>query len=41
MNQGDGPYWFGIFYCNRGDPRLAVPKRYGWGRTLNYGHPMA
>ncbi|MGW9027888.1 DUF5808 domain-containing protein [Streptomyces sp. NPDC055722] len=29
-----------MFYVNRDDPRLAVPKRLGWGRTLNYGHSM-
>ncbi|MFJ3821310.1 DUF5808 domain-containing protein [Streptomyces nodosus] len=41
MNPNDDRHWFGIFYFNRDDPRLAVPKRYGWGRTLNYGRPMA
>ncbi|MGI5133921.1 MULTISPECIES: DUF5808 domain-containing protein [unclassified Streptomyces] len=41
MNWDDNRHWHGIFYVNKADPRLAVPKRIGWGRTLNYGHPMA
>lgn len=41
MSPNDDPHWRGIFYWNRDDARLVVPKRLGWGRTLNYGHPMA
>ncbi|MFC9635115.1 DUF5808 domain-containing protein [Streptomyces mirabilis] len=41
MNRDAHRYLFGIFYCNRDDPRLTVRKRYGWGWTLNYGRPMA
>ncbi|XDO64260.1 DUF5808 domain-containing protein [Streptomyces sp. RLB1-33] len=41
MNRDADRYWFGLFYYNRDDPRLAVPKRYGWGWTLNFGRPMA
>ncbi|MFB6962983.1 DUF5808 domain-containing protein [Streptomyces sp. NPDC056309] len=41
MNPDDERHWFGILYCNRDDPRVVVPKRYGWGRTLNYGRPTA
>jgi uncharacterized membrane protein len=37
----DDPHWRGIFYCNPDDPRLVVPKRFGIGRTLNYGRPLA
>ncbi|XES00987.1 DUF5808 domain-containing protein [Streptomyces sp. S1D4-11] len=40
MNRDVDRHWFGLFYCNRDDPRLAVPKRYGWGWTLNFGRPM-
>lgn len=28
----------GIFYVNRDDPALFVPKRYGIGWTLNFGN---
>lgn len=28
----------GIFYVNRDDPALFVPKRYGIGYTLNFGN---
>lgn len=30
--------WNGIFYSNRNDPALFVPKRYGIGYTLNLGN---
>ncbi|NPA36002.1 MAG: hypothetical protein GXO47_04040 [Chlorobi bacterium] len=33
---------FGVFYVNRKDPRVFVPKRnplLGW--TLNFGNPVA
>jgi uncharacterized membrane protein len=33
--------WHGAFYADRGDPALFVPKRYGFGYTLNFGHPAA
>lgn len=35
-------YWKGMFYVNRKDPRLVVPKlesEMGW--TLNFGNPYA
>ncbi|MFD4956952.1 DUF5808 domain-containing protein [Streptomyces sp. NPDC058451] len=41
MDPDDERHWYGIFYYDRDDPRVVVPKRYGWGRTLNYGRPMA
>jgi uncharacterized membrane protein len=41
MEPNDDHHWVGIFYRDRADPRLMVPKRYGWGWTLNYGRPMA
>jgi uncharacterized membrane protein len=31
----------GLFYLDREDPALFVPKRYGIGYTFNYGHPAA
>lgn len=34
--------WKGIFYVNKKDPRIIVPKlnqSLGW--TLNFGHPLA
>lgn len=35
-------YWkAGMFYYNRNDPALFVPKRFGIGTTLNFGHPKA
>lgn len=38
----DGRHWkAGMFYFNRGDSRILVPKRLGFGRTLNFAHPVA
>src|SRR5579884_326149 len=38
----DDRYWYnGIFYNNPDDPALFVPKRFGLGWTLNFGHPQA
>lgn len=34
-------YRAGIFYVNRDDPRLTVPKRLGIGFTINFGQPLA
>jgi uncharacterized membrane protein len=31
----------GMFYVNRQDPALIVEKRFGFGYTLNFGHPAA
>jgi uncharacterized membrane protein len=37
----DDRYWNGgFFYNNPDDPAVFVPKRYGLGWTLNFGHPM-
>jgi Family of unknown function (DUF5808) len=30
-----------MFYVNRQDPALIVEKRFGFGYTLNFGHPAA
>jgi len=34
-------YRCGVFYVNRQDPRLWVPKRVGYGWTVNFAHPAA
>ena|SRR5947209_18972466 len=37
----DDRYWYGgIFYNNPDDPDPFVPKRYGFGWTVNFGHPV-
>lgn len=37
----DDPFWFGgMIYSNRNDPSIFVPKRFGVGTTVNFGHPM-
>ncbi len=37
----DDRYWYGgIFYNNPDDPAVFVPKRFGLGWTLNFGHPQ-
>lgn len=36
----DERYWLGgIIYFNRDDADLFIPKRYGWGWTVNFAHP--
>jgi len=38
----DDRYWYaGLWYNNPDDPALFVPKRFGFGWTLNFGHPQA
>jgi len=38
----DDRYWYaGFFYNNPDDPAMFVPKRFGLGWTLNFGHPRA
>ncbi len=40
--RNDDRYWYaGSFYNNPDDPALFVPKRFGFGWTLNFGHPQA
>ena len=37
----DDRYWFaGVFYNNPDDPEPFVPRRYGFGWTVNFGHPV-
>ncbi len=41
QNSTDGRYWrAGFFYFNPGDSALVVPKRNGFGYTLNFGRPV-
>jgi uncharacterized membrane protein len=38
----DDKYWRGgLFYINREDHALMVPRRFGLGWTLNFGNPRA
>ena len=38
----DDRYWYAVFfYNNPDDPAVFVPKRYGLGWTMNFGHPQA
>lgn len=38
----DPKNWKGLFYVNRKDPRIVVPKRVqGLGWTFNLAHPLA
>jgi uncharacterized membrane protein len=38
----DDRYWrLGVIYFNREDPSLMVNKRFGIGRTFNFGNPIA
>jgi uncharacterized membrane protein len=42
VNRDDDTFWkLGTVYINRDDPALLVPKRFGIGRTLNFGHPLS
>lgn len=42
VNRDDDAYWRGgMFYTNRDDPALFVPKRFGIGWTINFAHPAA
>lgn len=40
MDRLDERNWvLGVFYYNPADPNAFVPKRYGLGWTINFGHP--
>jgi uncharacterized membrane protein len=42
VNRDDDRFWkFGILYVNPDDPVVLVNKRFGIGRTLNFGHPLS
>ena len=39
IDRDDGRYWLGgLIYCNPDDPDAFVPKRFGCGWTVNFGH---
>jgi uncharacterized membrane protein len=39
MDRDNDRYWLaGVIYYNPDDPEPLVPKRYGWGWTVNLGH---
>jgi uncharacterized membrane protein len=38
-NSPDRGWKLGLLYVNRADPALFVPKRFGVGFTINFGHP--
>jgi uncharacterized membrane protein len=33
-------WYYGIFYYNKRDSRLFLPKRTGLGWTINFAHPL-
>lgn len=37
----DKHYKWAFFYYNRSDNRAFVPKRFGFGYTINFGNPYA
>jgi uncharacterized membrane protein len=37
----DSAWRLGLFYFNPADPAILVPKRFGFGWTLNFGRPIA
>jgi uncharacterized membrane protein len=42
MRQDPENYIWGIFYFNRKDSRIFLPKRYRWmGWTVNFANPYA
>lgn len=41
MYHNDDRHWYGgVVYYNPDDPDAVVPKRYGLGWTVNFGHPL-
>lgn len=39
-SRDDARNWIaGVIYYNPDDPDLLVPKRFGYGWTINFGHP--
>lgn len=37
----DDRYWYaGLFYNNPDDPAVFVPRRIGFGWSVNFGHPL-
>ncbi|MBD1366845.1 hypothetical protein IDJ77_23750 [Mucilaginibacter sp. ZT4R22] len=39
LEKKDASHWiWGLIYYNPADPKLVVPKRFGWGWTFNFAH---
>jgi len=42
IERQDPTNWYlGVFYHNSADPNIWLPKRYGWGWTLNFAQPWS
>lgn len=42
MSRDEDRFWkLGVFYVNSQDPSVFVPKRFGFGWTINFGSPLA
>ena len=42
IDRADKKYWkLGVFYLNKEDKSLFVPKRFGMGTTFNLAHPIS
>ncbi len=41
LSDDDEHWWLGMFYVNRGDASIFLPKRFGFGWTLNFARPAA
>lgn len=39
LRADDGNWKAGFLYACRQDPAPLIPKRYGWGWTVNFGSP--
>lgn len=40
LHDDDRNWYGGVFYNNPDDPNPLVPRRYGFGWTVNFGHPL-
>ena len=42
MDRSDPSFWKAkIFYYNPNDPGLWIPRKWGWGHTLNMARPAS
>ncbi|MCS4593175.1 hypothetical protein KTJ89_09305 [Brevibacterium sediminis] len=39
LRQDDSNWKLGLFYASMRDRAPLIPKRYGWGWTVNFGSP--
>lgn len=39
LRSDDKNWKLGLFYTSKEDPAPLIPKRYGWGWTINFGSP--